>query len=417
MGEYIVRGGRKLSGIIEISGSKNAALPVLCASIINGGRNIINNCPDISDVKDMCSLLEGIGCIINKKEHTITVDSSCADSKNLCSEAVGKIRSSVTLMGAITGRFGYFYMSRPGGCSIGKRPVDIHIDVLKKLGADVKEDENGIEIIAPKLTGSIINLSFPSVGATENAMMAAVFAEGTTVILNAAKEPEVVCLQNFLKSIGVRIDGAERGIIIVEGCKKFKDTRFDIIYDRIEAGTYICSCAACGGDVFLKNAPWKDMLSVLKVLSNMGCRIYACYEGIYCSSKGRLKAVKLLETGVYPYFPTDMQPILTSLLTTCKGTSIVVENVFEKRMEYTQELKKMGAKLSASDRVCILNGVKSLKGQCLEAKDLRAGAALINAALSAEGESIIKGSRYVKRGYENIQYKLKLAGADISIRE
>ncbi|MBR5467591.1 MAG: UDP-N-acetylglucosamine 1-carboxyvinyltransferase, partial [Firmicutes bacterium] len=372
MGKYIINGGKKLSGIIDISGSKNAALPVLCAAIINGGKNIINNCPDISDVRDMCSLLRSVGCDVKAKGHTVIVDSSDARAECLCDEEVGKLRSSVTLMGVMAGRFGKFSISKPGGCSIGKRPVDIHIDVLKKLGADVEEKDDCIDIRAERLTGCVINLPFPSVGATENAMMASVFAEGTTAIVNAAKEPEVVCLQNFLRSIGVKIYGAEKGTIIVEGCKTFCDTEFDIIYDRIESGTFLCSCASCGGEVFLKNAPWKDMISVLKVFSSMGVNIYPCGEGIYCSSKGRLKAVKLLQTGVYPCFPTDMQPQMTSLLTKSKGKSVVVETVFEKRMEYTREIEKMGARLSASDRVCICNGVKYLKGAVLEAKDLRA---------------------------------------------
>lgn len=415
MGKYIINGGKKLSGIIDISGSKNAALPILCATVINGGINVINNCPNISDIDDMCSLLNDIGCSVVRNGHTITVDSSCADGLNLSYETVKKIRSSVTLMGAMAGRFGSFVTYKPGGCTIGARPVDIHIEALKKLGAVVRENNETLEIKADKLTSSVINLPFPSVGATENIMMAAVFANGTTAIVNAAREPEIVCLQSFLCSIGVKIYGAETGTIIIEGCKKFNDTNFDIIYDRIESGTFLTSVAMCKGELFLKNAPWKEMLSTIKCLSAMGCKIYVCDEGIYISSNKRLKNIECLRTGVYPYFPTDMQPQITSLLTLSKGTSIIVETVFEKRMEYTKEIKKFSAQLSASDRVCIVNGVKYVTGAQVYAKDLRAGAALINMALCAKGQSTVWGSQYVERGYENIEKKLVKVGADIKI--
>lgn len=415
MGKYVISGGKRLEGVIDISGSKNAALPVLCASVINGGINIINNCPDISDIRDMCSLLRNIGCGVTRKGNTVIVDSSTADGENIDYETVGKIRSSVTLMGVVAGRFGRFSACKPGGCTIGARPIDIHIEAMRALGAVVEEKADIIDVKAQKLSGCVINLPFPSVGATENAMMAAVFAEGTTAVVNCAREAEVVCLQNFLRSIGVNIYGAESGTIIVEGCKKFKNTEFEIIYDRIEAGTFLCGCAGCGGNIFLKNAPWREMLSTLKVLSAAGCGIYACDEGIWFSAEKSLKSVPLVRTGVYPYFPTDMQPQTAAMLTLAQGTSIIVETVFEKRMGYTRELKKFGAELSASDRVCVINGVKSLKGAVVNAGDLRAGAALINAALSADGTSVIYGSEYLERGYEGIEQKLKKAGADIEL--
>ena len=415
--KYVIEGGKSLSGIVDISGSKNAALPVLCATVINGGKNVIRNCPNISDVRDMCRLLRDIGCSVKKEGSTITVNSSEADGKKLNGETIKKIRSSITLMGAVAGRFGSFSAAKPGGCVIGKRPVDIHINALKSLGAEVEEKYDEIKISAQKLKGGIINMPFPSVGATENAMMAAVFAEGKTVIVNSAREPEIICLQNFLKSIGVKIFGAERGYIVVEGCKKFNNSDFEIIYDRIEAGTFLCSAAMCRGDVFLKNAPWREMTAVLEALSQTGCEIYACQKGIWILAEKRLKNIYALSTGVYPLFPTDMQPLFTAMLTRAKGKSIIVETVFEKRMGYVDELKKFGADISCSDRVCVVNGVKCLKGTSVYAKDLRAGACLINAALSAEGESTVYGSEFVRRGYENIEKKLALLGAKIRLEK
>ncbi len=417
MGTYIVEGGKRLYGQVDIGGSKNAALPVLCATLMNSGKSIIHNCPDISDIYDICEILRDMGCAVEMYGDTIIIDSSKAEFSNVKNSRANKIRSSVTLMGAMAGRFKKFSLPKPGGCTIGKRPIDIHIYVLEKLGAKVYENDNEILVETMALRGSIITLPFPSVGATENAIMAASFAKGKTVICNAAKEPEIVCLQDFINSMGGNVTGAGTGTIIIDEQKKFKDTEFEIIYDRIEAGTFLCYAAACGGEIFLKNAPWQQMISTLKCFDERPWKIYTSDDGLYIKSNKKAFKCQNIVSGVYPQIPTDMQPIITALLTMATGTSIIIETVFENRFQYAKELCKMGADISFFNHVCIVNGVKRLKGAESYICDLRGGAGIILSALCADGRSKIHNSHFVERGYESIERKLRSLGAEIKLTD
>ena len=413
MGQYIINGGRKLSGEVFINGSKNAALPMLSAALINSGENIIHNCPDITDVSLTLEILKDLGCEISREGKTVIVNSKNAEYCGICQDTAGKMRSSILFMGVMLGKWGRSEICRPGGCSIGRRPIDIHLDAMKELGAKIEENDDSICCTAETLTGTSIYLPVASVGATENIMLAAVFAKGRTVIHNAAREPEVVALQDYLKSIGVQVKGAGGQVIFIEGCSKFNDGEYSVIPDRIEAGTFMAAAAMTKGKIFLKNTNWLHMCKTVEIFSNCGCEIKAEKGGIYFKSPRKIKPASVIRTGVYPNFPTDMQPIVMSMLTIAKGTSIIIETMFENRFNHVSELNKMGVKITAQYRVAIVEGVRKLNGASVSATDLRAGAALIAAALGAKGETVVQNSHFVERGYENIDGSLAALGADI----
>lgn len=413
MGRYIIKGGKKLKGEVLVNGSKNAVLPILSASLISGKESVLTNCPDITDVSFTCEILKALGCSVKREGKILTVDSSGISNTAVPKDMAEKMRSSVLFLGVLLGKFGSVSINKPGGCAIGKRPVDIHLEALKALGAEITETDTTIECTAEKLIGTNIHLPFASVGATENVMLAAAFAKGQTIIHNAAREPEIWALQEYMKSIGVIVSGAGSSTIYISGCSKYTDSQIDIISDRIEAGTYLTAAAITKGEIFLKNVNWLYMCKTLEIMSECGCEIKVKKDSIYLKGPKKIKPLKLIRTGAYPNFATDMQPIIMSLLTTSSGTSIIIEQMFENRFSHAEELNKMGAKISAETRAAIIDGVKHLKGAEVNATDLRAGAALIVAGLSAKGTTIVNNANFVQRGYDSIETNLHSLGAEI----
>lgn len=419
MGEYIINGGNKLRGKIKINGSKNAILPILASTVLNNGISILHNCPRISDTFIALDILKDIGCKImfKEEEKTIIVDSSSLNKTELSENLVCKMRSSIIFLGSILGRFKKVKISLPGGCELGARPIDFHLKAIKKMGASIVEDENFITCHADKLEGKTISFDFPSVGATENVMLAAVLSKGTTIIKNAAREPEIIDLQIFLNKMGAKIMGAGTNVIVIDGVKKLHNAEHYIIPDRIEAGTYLAAAAITGGEVTIENVIPAHMSSFTSKFVEMGCIIKEEKNSICINSPRSLKNVKKLSTLPYPGFPTDMQPQIMSLLTLSEGTSIIIETVFEARDKHISELNKMGANIEVIDKkTFIVRGVKKLNGATVQAKDLRGGASLILAGLSAEGTTCVKNSIHVERGYENIEKILLSIGADIKFK-
>jgi UDP-N-acetylglucosamine 1-carboxyvinyltransferase len=412
----IIAGGSRLSGIIEVPGAKNSVLPVLAATLLNNGTSILENCPELDDVLTMLEILSALGCKTKKKGSRIEIDASNLTSSCIPEILAKRMRSSIIILGAVLARCGEVLVSYPGGCEIGMRPIDMHLRALEQMGAEVDGLSHGmLKVSASKLQGCEILLDYPSVGATENIMLAACFAEGETLIRNAAKEPEIEDLQEFLRKIGVDVSGAGSGVIRVQGVSEIKTEPIHrIIPDRIAAGTYLAAVAAAGGSLVVTGVEYDHIGSILYCLRRAGCRIKNYMGGVVTlESDGKLKALDLVRTSPYPGFPTDMQPQIVALLTKCTGTSVVVETVFENRFRYTEQLQKMGADISVQGRTAIIRGVEKLTGASVEARDLRGGAALILAGLVAEGETRISGVGYIDRGYEKIEQVLSKVGADI----
>ena len=411
---YIVEGGKKLQGEICVSGSKNASLPIIAASILNGGITKLYNVPKIHDTQMMFEILRNLGCKIKKNNGKIIIDSSNIKNYEISDELMRQMRSSVIIVGALIGRFGKAKFSYPGGCDIGARPIDLHLKAFKSLGITVKEEEGDIECYCDKITGKDIQLDFPSVGATENAMLAAVLAEGETKIINAAMEPEIIDLQNCLNKMGAKIEGAGSNIIKIQGVKRLKDISYNIMPDRIEAGTLLCAAAITEGNVILKNVIPEHLTPVLHKLEECGCKLDVKKKEIELIAPKKLKAVDI-KTMPYPGFPTDMQSVFLVILTIAKGTSIVIENIFENRYKYTNELKRMGAKITIEGRTAVIKGVRRLSKAEVNSTDLRGGAALVLAALNAKGTTKVNQIEYILRGYENFDKKLNKLGASVII--
>lgn len=412
--KYIVEGGKPLSGEIKISGSKNASLPILAASLLNNGVIEFTNCPEIHDVKIMLNILQNLGCKVTYNNSKIVIDSRGLDSFEIPNELMHEMRSSVIVVGALLGRVGKCQFTYPGGCEIGARPINMHLDGFEQLGVNIVENNGTIICECSKLIGNEIVLDFPSVGATENIMLASVLADGVTRIKNVAREPEIKCLQDFLNSMGAEITGAGSNTITIKGVTKLHDSCFKVIPDRIEAGTYLLMAVATKGEILLRNVDSEHIESLVHKLKRANCKILTSSSTIYIKPPKILKSVDM-KTMPYPGFPTDMQSQYVTLMTIAKGTSIVVENIFENRYKYVNELLRMGANIKLEGKTAIIQGVNSLNSACVEAKDLRGGAALIEAALIADGTSEIYGVNYIERGYENIVDKLSNVGANIKI--
>lgn len=414
MDTYKITGGEKISGEIEIQGSKNSALPIIASSILIKGTAVIKNVPNIRDVLIMQDILKKLGCKVNYDNNVLTVNSKDCDQEEISSELMKEMRSSIVLMGAILTRQGRVILSYPGGCEIGSRPIDLHLEGLRKLGAKIYEKHGYIVCEAEKLIGAEINLDFPSVGATENIMLAATLAEGTTIIRNAAREPEIIELQAFLKKSGANIHGAGTSNVVITGVKSLRDVNYEVKFDRIVAGTYLCGAAMTRGELLIKNAVIENVLPIIHKLQQAGCLVEDDgINQIYLRAPDKLKAVSTIKTMPYPGFPTDMQSQIVTLLSIAKGTSVVVENIFENRYKYVSELTKMGAEITIEGKIAIINGVNKLTGAMIEAKELRGGASLVLAGLTAEGYTSVSGVKYIERGYENFVETLKLLGAKI----
>lgn len=415
MERLLIRGGNKLNGEVVISGAKNAVVAIIPGAILANGVCIIDNLPRIEDVRSLQDTLTKLGAVCQLiDERTLMVDSSNINNFNATFDSVRKIRASYYLMGALLGRFKEANVALPGGCNFGSRPIDLHLKGFRALGAEVYEDtEKGIvSLKADRLIGTNIFLDTVSVGATINIMLAAVMAEGTTVIENAAKEPHIVDTANFLNMLGARIKGAGTDTIRIMGVDNIHGGEYMIIPDQIEAGTYMIAAAACGGHVVVRNLIPKHMDSLSAKLKEMGCRIVEGDDYIEVISDGNLLSTRV-KTMAYPGFPTDLQPQMVAGLSIAKGTSILTETVWENRFQYVKELNKFGCNVEVKDRVATIEGVDNLKGADVMATDLRAGAAMVIAGLVAKGETKIGNVRFIDRGYEGIEYKLRELGADI----
>lgn len=410
-----VYGGSKLFGECKIQGSKNAVLPMLAACILCDETVRINNCPKIQDVYAMLWLLKSIGCNVAWEGHDVIVEAKEIVSDMVEEQCVRTMRSSIILLGSMLGRKGSITISYPGGCLIGARPFDIHLHALRQMNVEVVEKDQMIRCKTEELTGALTEFYYPSVGATENIILAAVTAKGETTIHNAAKEPEIIELCRFLRSMGAQITGEGTGQITILGVKKLHGTTFTVVSDRIVAGTFITAAAGCGGEVFLHMDCADQLEAVISVIRDMEADISVQENGVLIRSGGHLKQVDLIKTDPYPGFPTDMQSQVMAVLSVAGGTSIIIENIFEGRYKTADELKKMGADITVEGRAAVINGVTRLTGTNVKACDLRGGAALIIAGLLAKGATYVHQIGFVERGYEDICGNLKMLGAKIKL--
>lgn len=409
-----VHGGIPLRGQVKIQGSKNAALPLLAATILTEGTNTLYNCPRIADVFHMQTLLTGLGCKVKWEDDSVRVEQGNLCVGNMLGEAVTGMRSSLTLLGALLGKCGHAVMEHPGGCTIGARPIDLHIEALKKMNVEFVEGERELRARTSGLEGADIELSCASVGATENIVLAAVLARGTTHIRGAAREPEVMALCEYLKACGARILGEGTTELTIEGVSSLRGTEFVVPSDRIVAGTYLFGCLAAGGEVFLKDAPAEHLWAAILTAEQMGAVCQSTKDGLYVQAPERAASLSYLRTLVYPGFPTDLQSPLLAVLATAEGESVVEETIFENRFRIVKQLEFMGADISMVNpkKVCI-KGIERLSGAEVRAEELRGGAALVIAALGATGETVIRGCSYIERGYVNICRDLRELGARI----
>ena len=416
MKSYIIEGGKKLEGTVKVSGSKNASLPILAATILNGNSNRLYNVPNIRDTQITLEILKLLGCKIKRNNGKIEINSKNISKTEIADHLMRQMRSTVILAGALLGRFKEATFSYPGGCDIGSRPIDLHLNAFKKLGVEITEEEGFIKCKANKIIGTNIDLDFPSVGATENIILATVLAEGTTVINNAAMEPEIVDMVNYLRKMGAKIEGAGTKSIIVKGVKKLSGASYNIMPDRIEAGTLLCAVAGSGGKVTLTDVNPNHLSSVINKLEECGCELEVTNKTITLKAPKRLKPLEI-KTMPYPGFPTDMQQIFSAMLTKANGTSIIIENIFENRYKYMAELRKMGAKITTEGKTAIISGTRKLSSATTICTDLRGGAALVIAGIMAKGKTKVENIDYILRGYENIDVKLNSLGAKIKIEE
>lgn len=418
MAKLVIKGGSRLEGEIDSQGAKNSILPILAATVLNNGKSVIYNCPDLRDVKITVKILERLGCKVERHAKALVVDSSNISQYTIPDDLMRQMRSSIIFLGAILARFGRAVVSLPGGCEIGNRPIDLHIKALKMLGVEISETHGYIDCRTDKPHGGNIHLDFPSVGATENIMLAACMSEGTTVISNAAREPEIVDLEVFLNKMGAKVTGAGSDVIRIDGVKKLYGVEHTIIPDRIAGATYLIAGAATGGNIILRNTNPNHMGATLSTLREMGCRIYSEKSRIILSAPGvGLRSAAKLVTMPYPGFPTDIQSPFMALSAVAEGTSIFVENIFENRFQHVEELVRMGADIKVDGRVAVVLGVPRLSGAKVVAKELRGGAALVVAGLCADGVTEIDNVKYIDRGYEDIEKYLNICGANIRREE
>ncbi len=413
MKEYIINGGRMLEGTVDIRGAKNSILPLLAGCILTDEIIVLHDCPYISDVDSMIKILEGLGCKIIRNDRDLIVDSSGVCNSQIPSSLAKELRSSIFLLGSLLSRLKKAKVAYPGGCDIGLRPIDIHIAGLKELNIDIQEQGGFIICNSQNARCADVVLDLPSVGATENLMMSSVFIKGKTVIRNCAKEPEIVDLQKFLNAMGAKIKGAGSSVIVVEGVDKLHGVEYTPIPDRIVAGTYLIATAMCGGNVELRNVNSEHISSLISKLSKTTCKIYVKNDRIIVKSKGRQKSLDCIETMYYPGFPTDLQSQIMAMQTVSRGTSVIVENIFETRFKTASELKKLGADITIKGRVAVVKGVKELTGSEVVATDLRGGASLVLAGLVAYGETVVKDIHHIDRGYEDMSLDLSALGANI----
>ena len=414
MEQYVIKGGNPLYGEVEIGGAKNAALPILAAAIMTDETVTIDNLPNVRDINVLLLAMEEIGAKIERVDaHKVKINGSFIRDVKVDNEFIRKIRASYYLIGALLGKYKKAEVALPGGCDIGSRPIDLHIKGFRAMGVSVEIAHGSIHAEAEHLKGTHIYLDKVSVGATINVMMAATMAEGKTVIENAAKEPHVVDIANFLNSMGANIRGAGTDVIRIVGVEKLHKTEYSIIPDQIEAGTFMCAAAAAGGDVLIKNVIPKHLEATTAKLLEAGCMVEEFDDAVRVISNGKLQRTQVT-TLPYPGFPTDMQPQMAVILGIAEGTSTVTESIFENRFRYVDELTRMGANIKVESNIAIISGVQRYTGARVNAPDLRAGAALVIAGLTADGITIVDDIHYVQRGYERFAEKLHELGAEIA---
>lgn len=416
MERYIVHGGKAIFGALAVQGAKNSALPIMAACILSPGKSILENVPRLTDVEVMAEIMETVGAKVEWiGESTLSVDCSNLDNWEIPERLMRRMRSSFIVVGPLLSRFGRVRVTYPGGCAIGTRAIDLHLLGLEKLGASFTPNQSGhIEFRGSNLQGTLIDLDIPSVGATENIMMAAVAAQGATVINNPAREPEIIDLQYYLNNLGAKVSGAGSDHIVIEGVQELGIANHTIIPDRIVAGTLMVAAAVTGGNITLTNVVSGHLSVVIAKLTEMGAHIETTADTIRISAPVRLRAVDKIRTAPYPGFPTDMQPQFMAALATSQGASVLTERIFDGRFKHIDELRRMGANISVDDRTAIIRGVERLYGASVEATDLRAGAALVIAALGAHGVSTIEGVHHIDRGYVYLERQLKTLGAQIT---
>ena len=409
-----VRGGKRLEGEIQVQGAKNSALPILAAAVLCKTQVTLYNCPRLTDCDAAMRILTALGCSCKREGGAVTINPSVITTSEIPAGLMREMRSSVIFSGALLGRERQCRLSFPGGCEIGARPIDFHIAAFKRMGVTVRDEHGYLICRADKLNGTKITLPLPSVGATENIMLAAVLADGITEIHNAAREPEIVDLAQFLEKCGAKISGAGSELILIEGVRELHGCDYTIMSDRIAAATYLCCGAITRGELVLTKADFRSSEPVLSVLEQIGCSVYSFGEDcIYINARKKLKAPPMIRTAAHPGFPTDAQPVLMALCATIPGTSIFVETIFENRYRHVSELIRLGAKINVEGRVAVVEGSSRLSGAELMATDLRGGAAMVTAGLFADGVTRVGNASYIYRGYEDIEEKLRSVGADI----
>ncbi|MEE0946298.1 MAG: UDP-N-acetylglucosamine 1-carboxyvinyltransferase [Acutalibacteraceae bacterium] len=415
MGVFKVEGGKKLSGELKVQGAKNSALPILAATLLIKEKSVLHNCPDLTDTMAALKILVTLGCVCVRDESTVIVDATELANYEISKELMREMRSSVVFLGAIVSRMGKAVITNPGGCELGPRPIDLHIAALRRLGVIIEEKDDKIICTAPKgIVGAEIDLDFPSVGATENIIIAACISKGTTVIKNAAKEPEISDLADFLNRAGGRIKGAGSSTVVIEGVGKLCSTEHTVMPDRIVAATYLSAAAITGGQINLKDCSAVNMMSIISFFSQIGCDVKSNGKDIYIKGKERYLPTSRVVTDVYPAFPTDAGPIVVPVFSRIDGMISIKETIFQNRFRYIDELNKFGAKLELKDNVATSRGISKLTAANVKCTDLRGGAALVLAALCSEGISTVSDTHHIERGYCDISGQLRILGANIS---
>lgn len=417
MSHITIQGGRRLEGALTVQGAKNSVLPILAATILHPGRTVLRGCPRLSDVEASIRILRHLGCLAGWEGEELVVDTGPMSRGDIPDHLMREMRSSVIFLGAILARLGWAEMSYPGGCELGPRPIDLHLAALRQLGAELKEEGGRLLCGARRMTGREIALSLPSVGATENAILAACGAEGETILFNAAREPEIADLQDFLCAMGCKVRGAGSSTVCVMGRQSTHDAVHTVMPDRIAAATYLSAVAAAGGQVELLGVDYRHLSTVTAALHAAGCQITGGEGRISLRSDGALRSAGTVRTAPYPGFPTDAQAVVMAALLRSQGATVFVENIFENRYRHVDELRRMGADISVADRVAVVTGVPRLFGEDVRATDLRGGAALLVAGLAARGTTRIGDIYHIQRGYADPVGDLRALGAEISLEE
>lgn len=414
MSRLEIKGGKRIRGIIEMHGAKNAVLPILAATILTKGISVIHNCPKIKDVDVTIKILEVLGASVKREEHTLIVDTQQNLNCSIPEKLMIEIRSSIFFLGPILARCKRAKITSPGGCKLGPRPIDLHVSALRQLGVSILQTDDYLDCDAQNAANGEINLKFPSVGATENIILFSCLSHGVTTIKNAAKEPEIVDLVKFLNKMGAKISGEGTDTIVIEGVEELNGAEYSVMPDRIATITYLCCAAVTGGEIEIRKVNPKDVETCLECFIKCGCRIGIGKDRVFLRAPKRLKAIEFIETKPHPDFPTDAQSLFLAMMTTAEGKCLVRENIFESRFNIAEELNRMGADVTVVGQNALVRGRRQLKGTDVTAPDLRGGAGLCIAALAANGTTLIDKVCYIDRGYEEIETYLRKLGADIT---